>query len=168
MIWERSHKYDPPAVALADRHYNREKPGTPQFVAPGRSLVLLTRDRRAVWVTSWPQFARHRWRGAWINTLFRREGGAQGRAASDMILAAVAATRARWPNVPEGGMVTFVDPDCVEGVRVRGKRVFGFCYLKAGFEHVGFTDVYRLWVWQLRPDRMPPAEHAIGAQLELV
>src|SRR5690242_7545534 len=51
--WYLSHRADPRAVPLADRHYNRQKPGTPQFVPPGRCLVLLTADAGALWVTSW-------------------------------------------------------------------------------------------------------------------
>lgn len=52
MNWTISHRFDPLAVAIADRHYNRQKPGTPQFVPPGRCLVLLGGE--ALWVTSWP------------------------------------------------------------------------------------------------------------------
>lgn len=40
MIWSLSDRFDPRARGLADRHYNRQKPGTPQFVPPGRCLVL--------------------------------------------------------------------------------------------------------------------------------
>jgi hypothetical protein len=60
---------------MADRHYNRQKPGTPQFVPPGRCLVLLAPE--ALWVSSWPfaAYVRHTWPGAWINSCFRREGG---------------------------------------------------------------------------------------------
>ena len=54
MRWHLSHRADPRAVALADRHYSRQKPGTPQFVKPGRCLVLLTEPPQALWVTSWP------------------------------------------------------------------------------------------------------------------
>ena len=41
MNWRLSHRADPEARVLADRHYNRQKPGTPQFVPPGRCLVLV-------------------------------------------------------------------------------------------------------------------------------
>lgn len=40
MIWQLSDRADPEARRIADRHYNRQKPGTPQFVPPGRCLVL--------------------------------------------------------------------------------------------------------------------------------
>lgn len=56
--WSRSHRFDPRALPLADAHYNRRKPGSPQFLPPGRCFALLTRDADAVWATSWP-FARY-------------------------------------------------------------------------------------------------------------
>lgn len=71
MIWELSYKADPRAREVADRHYNRQKPGTPQFVPPGRALVLYTETEtgRAFWVTSYPfaQYVRHAWAGAWVD-----------------------------------------------------------------------------------------------------
>jgi hypothetical protein len=77
LIWTLSHRAEPRAVRIADRHYNRQKPGTPQFVPPGRCLVLVSADGLSVWVTSWPlpQYVKHRWPGAWVNSTFRREGG---------------------------------------------------------------------------------------------
>ena len=67
MIWELSYKADPRAREVADRHYNRQKPGTPQFVPPGRALVLYTETEtgRAFWVTSYPfaEYVRHAWAG---------------------------------------------------------------------------------------------------------
>jgi hypothetical protein len=36
-----SHRADHRALPLADRHYNRQKPGTPQFVPPGRCMGML-------------------------------------------------------------------------------------------------------------------------------
>jgi hypothetical protein len=149
MNWERSNRADPEAVVLADRHYNRQKPGTPQFVPPGRCLVFLTTDRLAVWVTSAPfaEYTKHAWAGAWINTLFRREPGAG--LASTLIREAVAATVAIWPNVPALGMVSFVDAS-----KTRHKRDPGRCYRKAGFRHVGFTQG-GLWAFQMLPAEMP-------------
>ncbi len=66
MLWHLSHRADQWAVAIADRHYNRQKPGTPQFVPPGRCVVLLTPDADAFWVSSWPfaEYVRHEWAGA--------------------------------------------------------------------------------------------------------
>jgi len=36
--------------------------------------------------------------------------------------------------------------------------MWGYCYLKAGFKHVGFTKG-GLWAWQMLPSEMPLAAH---------
>jgi hypothetical protein len=66
--WWTSHRADPRARVLADRHYNRQSVGTTHFVPPGRCLVLLTKQADALWVTSWPfaEYVKHAWAGAWI------------------------------------------------------------------------------------------------------
>ena len=153
MIWTLSHRADVNALPLADRHYNRQKIGSPQFVPPGRCLVLLCDG--ALWVTSWPfaQYVRHAWPGAWVNSLFRKECSGQ---ASTMIREAIAATRSIW-TPPELGIITFVDPKHVPGTIVHGERIYGYCYLKAGFKHVGFTKG-GLWAWQMLPSEMPEPE----------
>lgn len=38
--WQPSHRFDPRSCVIADRHYNRRKIGSNQFVPPGRCLVL--------------------------------------------------------------------------------------------------------------------------------
>ena len=158
--WHLSYRADPVARALADRHYNRQSPGASQFVPPGRCLVLTA--PQALWVTSWPlaQFVQHAWAGAWVNSLFRREGGDV--LASEMIRQAVAATRWRWPEVPDLGMVTFVDAS-----QVRHKRDPGRCYRHAGFRRVGHTKG-GLVAWQMLPDEMPEPEPPLGSQSTLL
>lgn len=149
--WRWSYRADPRAVVLADRHYNRQKVGSPQFVPPGRCVVLLTDDADALWVTSWPiaEYVQHAWAGAMVCSLFRREPSCP-HLASDMIRAACAATRARWPELPALGMVTFVDPG-----KVRRKRDPGRCYRRAGFHPVGHTAA-GLVALQLLPADFPP------------
>lgn len=163
MDWRVSHRASPAACRMADRHYSRQKVGSPQFVPPGRCLVLIRDD--ALWTTSWPfaEYVRHEWAGAWMNTMFRNEGG---RRASDLILSAIAATRFIW-DAPPLGMVTFVSPDAVPGTMVRGERIYGHCYARAGFKHVGFTKG-GLWAWQLLPEDMPAPAPAIGMQERLL
>lgn len=125
--WVMSHRFDKRALPLADRHYNRRKIGSPQFVPPGRCLALLTSPADALWVTSWPfaEYVRHAWAGAWVNSLFRNESP---NLSSELIREAVAASRAFFGEPPPLGMVTFIDPK-----KVRRKRDFGRCYRKAGF-----------------------------------
>lgn len=145
--WRLSWRNDPVGRDIADRHYNRRNVGAPGFVPPGRCLVLLS-DTPALWVTSWPfaEYVKHAWAGAWVNSCFRKEGPGL---ASDLIREAVAVTRWRWPNVPELGMVTFVD-----AAKVARKRQPGRCYLKAGFRLVGSTKG-GLLAFQMLPDEMP-------------
>lgn len=146
--WIVSHRADPDCLPIADRHYSRQKPGTPQFVPPGRCFVLKSVCLRAVWVTSWPfaEYVKHAWAGAWVNSFFRNEGAGLS---SELIRAAVAATRARWPDVPELGLVTFVDAR-----KTRRKRDPGRCYARAGFTHVGYTKA-GLYAFQMLPKEMP-------------
>lgn len=152
--WRLSHRFDPNALPLADAHYNRRKVGSPQFVPPGRCLVLLGQDAGALWVTSWPfaKYVRHAWGGAWVNSLFRRESGPL---ASELIASAVAITRAHW-DPPALGIVSFID-----GAKTRRKRDPGRCYRKAGWKHVGFTKG-GLWVFQQLPHEMPAPDYSLG------
>lgn len=158
MRWQLAHRAHKGALAIADRHYNRQKPGTPQFVPPGRCVVLFA--GAAVWVTSWPfaEYVKHRWAGAWVNSCFRNEGAGLS---SDLIRQAVAATRSIW-EPPELGIVTFVDAD-----KVKHKRDPGRCYLRAGWKRVGETKGGLLAFQQL-PHEMPDAESPLVEQAELV
>lgn len=167
--WQVSNRADPEARAIADRHYNRQKVGSPQFVPPGRCMVLKTPT--AFWVTSFPfaRYVKHQWAGAWVCTAFRNEGNDLS---SDLIKSAVALTvqfhldKESWyvDQLPYLGMVTFIDPR-----KVRKKRDWGRCFRKAGFVYVGrtkqenlvalqmpLTTALRLWVelvWKEKADR---------------
>jgi hypothetical protein len=143
-----SNRADPEVLPLANAHYSRQSPESPQFVPPGRCIVLKTACRRAAWTTSWPyaEFTKHAWAGAWINSLFRSEGAGL---ASELIREAVAATRSLWPDVPDLGLVTFVDASMV-----RHKRDPGRCYLRAGFRAAGLTKG-GLLAFQMLPAEMP-------------
>jgi hypothetical protein len=160
MRWHLSHRSDPRARVLADRHYNRQSIGAPGFVPPGRCLVLLAEDESAFWITSWPfaQYTRHAWAGAWICSAFRNEGT---HLSSELIREALACTRWRWPDVPALGMVTFVDP-----AMVKPTQRPGWCFRKAGFRPCGST-VGGLLALQLLPSAMPPPVAPHGAQLGL-
>lgn len=160
MRWALSHRFDRRALPLADRHYNRRKIGSPQFVPPGRCLVLLTDAADALWVSSWPmaEYVRHAWPGAWVNSCFRNEAPHR-HLSSELIREACAATVAKWGAPPQLGLVTFIDPR-----HVRHKRDLGRCYLKAGFRRVGETKG-GLAALQLLPADFPPGRLAMGSQL---
>ena len=140
MIWRVSHRADPFARDIADRHYNRQKVGTPQFAPPGRCLVLTaeTATGRALWITSWPfaRYVRHAWAGAWVCSAFRNEGAG---VASVLISEAVAATCAYYGEPPLMGMVTFLDRRKVRPMIRRGRETWGYTWERAGFVPVGET-----------------------------
>ncbi len=151
MIWQRSNRFDPRAVAVADRHYSRQKPGTSQFMKTGSCAVFFaeTASGRAVWGTSWQEHVKHQWEGAWECAIFRNEGAAK---ASLLIRQAVAATRAHYGEPPALGMITFVNVQLV-----RPKDNPGHSFIIAGFRPCGWTEG-GLLVLQMKPERMPKPE----------
>lgn len=153
MIWQRSHRFDLPARLLADRHYNRQKIGSPQFMPPGSCRVLVANNNKAVFGLSFPkaEFVKHAWPGAWICSIFRNESA--GPLASLMIRDALAVMQTEY-ELPSIGCVTFVDPRKVPGILHRGERVKGFCFMRAGFRAIGETKG-GLIAWQLLPSNMP-------------
>lgn len=158
--WTMSNRADPQAAKLADRHYNRQKVGSLQFVPPGRCIVLKTAECNAFWVSSWPyaEYVRHAWPGAWICSAFRNESP---HLSSELILEAVAATRFFW-EAPALGMVTFVNTQ-----KTRKKRDPGRCFLRAGFTNCGTTKgglvALRLSPTDM-PDPMPPSNCQLRMQ----
>ncbi|QGQ97078.1 hypothetical protein EHS13_20390 [Paenibacillus psychroresistens] len=137
--WLLTHKGDRNCRLLADRHYSRQHIGHPMFTRPGRNLVLRTADGMATWVT---------WKGirddgldAFECTIFRNESA---NLSSDMIRSAVAATIAEWGLPPKDGIITYVDQS-----KVRSSNP-GFCFIKAGFEKIGFSKVRGLLLLQYK------------------
>lgn len=149
--WMQVSESDPRALALVDGwhpaaagqpHYSRQNPGSPTFTGNGRSIVLVTLDGLAVWSVVYQRLngyenddgsdAEMRWRC----NVFRRVGGGR---ASDLIRAAVDATRVAWLSrygaLPAVPMTTEVDPG-----RVRRKRDPGRCFIRAGWQVIGETS----------------------------
>ena len=158
--WHLSHRADKRALPIADRHYNRQKIGSPKFVPPGRCIVLLTENADALWVTSYPfaEYVKHEWAGAWVCSCFRNESAFLS---SDLVTEAVAITRNKFGEPPPLGMITFVNPE-----KVRKKRDFGRCFIKAGFKVVGKTKG-GLIALQLLPEAMPLPIAPINSQPSL-
>lgn len=167
MLWTLSHRADARARKLADRHYNRQSIGATHFTPPGRSLVLLDEKASALWVTSWPfaQYVKHEWAGAWICSCFRNEGCER---ASDLIRDAVSVTRWHYGEPPQVqseigtvGFVSFIDREKVRPTMVRGSPVWGWTWLKAGWEVIGKTKGGLLAIG-LREENMPQPEPYLG------
>jgi hypothetical protein len=148
-----SHRADVAAKILADRHYNRQKSESPQFVPPGSCAVFLTECMRAFWVTSAPfaEYTKHEWAGAWVCSAFRSEGAG---VASELIRNALACSRHVLGNPPSLGLVTFINRSKVRPVKVRGVETWGRTWLLAGFEVYGETKG-GLLALGIPPSRMP-------------
>ena len=118
-----------------------------------------------LWLSTWQaeEYTDHRWKGAWVDSLFRRTGGP---VASEMIRAAVAATRAVYGEPPPLGMITFIDREKVPPTKTRKGPVWGRCYLLAGFEPDGETEGGLLCL-RMAPDRMPHPVPPSGYQERL-
>jgi hypothetical protein len=146
--WRRSHRFDRRALPLADRHYNRQKVGSPQFAPPGSPVVLLLPDAKALWITIRQKYAQHAWAGAWVCSCFRNESDILS---SDLIREAVAVTRGEFGDPPPFGIITFVNPK-----KVRHKRDPGRCFLRAGWKQIGFTQGGLVVLQQLPADMPAP------------
>src|SRR5690348_16551839 len=116
---------------LLDRHYAGGVGGA-TVGQPGKRIAFVTFEGTAGWVSHWPkpEFVDHAFGEAFVCTLFRKECDGL---ASAMIESAIALTEARWGAPPEGGWLTFVDPDEVESPNP------GYCFKCAGFVEVGRT-----------------------------
>jgi hypothetical protein len=160
LLWYVSYRADPRAKVLADRHYNRQNPNSPNFVPPASCLVLLTKEASALWVTLTPiaGYVRHQWAGAWTCTLFRNESE---HLSSELIRQAVAASLHKYGEPPALGFITFIDRS-----KTRPKKDPGYCYIKAGWKPCGKTKS-GLYALQLLPKDMPEPEAPLSFQLKL-
>ena len=126
--WVRVTKFDPRAAALADRHYSRRTKGSPQFMPPGETIVLLTADARAVW--GW-------WRphpasgivamnglDGWTCTIFRNESSILS---SQLILEAEEYLYLANVTVGKDGLITYVFDKKIKSCNP------GYCFKKAGW-----------------------------------
>lgn len=125
--------FDPEMAFLADRHYSRQSHGSPQFAGNGEKIIL--RDARAEVLFVWLLEKQTRWdgRGGFNCQIFRNESK---RKASEIILEAEKFAVERWGP---GRAFTFIDQDKIRLVKRRGKVLPGFCFIKAGWTHTGFT-----------------------------
>lgn len=143
--WTLSHKYDKHGASLADGHYSRRKPGSPQFMPPGETVVLVSEGAVFGWWRPHPRSGIKAMNGrdGWTCTIFRRVSGP---VASDMILEAERALDGR--TCGHDGLMTYVD----------GRKVLsdnpGYCFKMAGYRRIGYAVHGRkplLWKpWELR------------------
>jgi hypothetical protein len=133
------------AVALADGHYSRRKVGSPQFMPPGQTLVLITPDEKAVfgWWRPHPTSGIKQMNGldGWTCTIFRNTGPHRS---SDLILAAEQELLSRFEVGPDG-MLTYV-----WDAKVASDNP-GYCFKVAGWKRVGRSQDNRKTLLQKMP-----------------
>lgn len=140
--WHRIIHTDPRALEMADRHYSRKSPGTPEFIPAGHKIVLMhfaaDGTPAALWASHRPApdagLARPRFDGldVWDCSIFRVEQRTVP--ASELIAEAVAITRGLWTPTPADGFYTTINPRKVPPIKRRGQDMWGYCYVKAGWE----------------------------------
>src|SRR5690554_2720310 len=105
--WIVTNKGDAACLALADRHYSRQQPGTKQFTRPGTNLVLRTSLGDAMWVSWKSKYNRKDGYDAWECSHFRNESV---HLSSELIRQAIYATIAEWgTDFPKDGLITYVN-----------------------------------------------------------
>ncbi len=130
--WQRVTKFDKRACELADRHYSRRKIGSPQFMPPGQTVVLLLPTADAVfgWWRPDPSSGIRAMNGldGWTCTIFRNESAMRS---SDLILDAELAITEAGHNCGPTGLITYVWDRKIRSVNP------GFCFKAAGYQVAG-------------------------------
>jgi hypothetical protein len=130
-------KGDYETALLSDRHYSRQKIGSPQFMPPGRTMVLRNSEGTVVFGWLWQDGRDDRQRG--INcSIFRNESE---KLSSHVILEAERAVVDEW-----GGqrLFTYIDPAKLHTVKRRGREMCpwppGRCFQSAGWKRLTHKD----------------------------
>jgi hypothetical protein len=119
-------KFDYESVLLADRHYSRQKPGTNQFMPPGRTIVLRSDAGDVVFGWLW-QHKRDDGQQGFNCSIFRNESARQS---SEIILEAEKIAVREWG---QNRGFTYIDPNEVS-------KNPGYCFKCAGWQFVKKTD----------------------------
>lgn len=132
ILWQRTTKFDPRGASLADRHYSRQKIGSPQFMPPGQTIILVTPAADAVfgWWRPHPGSGVQSMNGldGWTCTIFRNESSTRS---SDLILDAELAIAEAGHGCGPDGMLTYVFDRKVRSTNP------GFCFKCAGWDPRG-------------------------------
>jgi hypothetical protein len=131
-MWQRITKFDPRGAKLADRHYSRRKVGSPQFMPPGETVILLSSDEKAVfgWWRPHPASGIKAMNGldGWTCTIFRNEGN---ELSSSLILAAEQFLIELGVSIGPSGLITYVWDKKVKSSNP------GACFKAAGWKRTG-------------------------------
>lgn len=145
--WTAVPKFTPAAALLADGHYSRRTIGSPQFMPPGQTLVLLTGDGLAVfgWWRPHPSSGIVAMNGldGWTCTIFRNTGPTLS---SELIRAAEAELLSRYDCGPDGFLTYVWDK------KVRSTNP-GYCFKMAGWRPIGRSADGRKTLLHKEPPR---------------
>ena len=141
-LWKVSNRFDPIARDIADRHYNRRKVGSPRFCPAGAMSGLLASDHTAFWVTSWPfgEYVKST-RGQALGCVARFVTRASAQTLDLIRAAAIAATRTKYGEPPDKGMVElFINRKFVRPyITPKGKEIYGQTFRPGRFHAVSET-----------------------------
>lgn len=135
-LWQVGHKFHKGAAKLADGHYSRRKVGSPQFMPPGETLVLVREDAVFGWWRPHPRSGIRAMNGldGWTCSIFRNTGPVHS---STLILAAEARLHATGTVCGPSGLLTYV-----WDAKVRSQNP-GYCFKVAGWHIAGRCDACR-------------------------
>lgn len=120
-------KFDAESCQLADKHYSRQKPGTNQFMPPGKTMILRSAAGDVVFGWLWQQ-KRDDGQAGYNCSIFRNESQ---RLSSEIILEAERKVVTEW-GVNRG--FTYIDPESISN-----KRNPGYCFKVVGWQFVKQT-----------------------------
>jgi hypothetical protein len=122
-------KFDVESVFLADKHYSRQKPGSNQFMPPGRTMVLRNSAGSIVFGWLW-QEKRDDGQAGYNCSIFRNESD---RLSSDVIIEAEAMVFKKWGL---NRLFTYVDPSQLRQPdhHYRKPKTPGKCFVAAGYK----------------------------------
>ncbi len=124
MSWREVLDGNPAARELADRHYSRKTVGHPLFIGPGKKIVLMTDDGKALFAWRKAEFRRDGQTGVEC-CIFRNEGRVLS---SELIKEACLWAWQRWPGER---LFTYVN-----GRKVKSNNP-GYCFMMAGWKRAG-------------------------------
>jgi hypothetical protein len=128
--WERVDKFDARTAELADRHYSRRTPGSPQFMPPGQTIILYLPGAVFGWWRPDPTSGITAMNGldGWTCTIFRNESPALS---SELILHAEKCLAGYTDGCGPDGMLTYVWDSKVASTNP------GYCFQQAGWQRRG-------------------------------
>jgi hypothetical protein len=138
-LWRVSHKADPVGAKIADGHYSRRKIGSPQFMPPGDTLVLVRDDAVFGWWRANPASGIAPMNGlyGWTCSIFRNAAGTL-RSSALILEAEIELVRLGKGCGPDG-MLTYVFDRKVQSPNP------GYCFKCAGWRPHPNPERRRSW-----------------------